>query len=80
MMIIAPVDVPFRRIVGKFEERRIAEARRQMRVGDDAHAVRPGVRREDEIVLLRHRGDAAQAGDAADQRGVGLQHVEAAFA
>ena len=46
------------------------------RIGDEAHAVRPCVRREDEIVLLRHQGDAPEPRGAADKRRVRLEHVE----
>ncbi len=75
--VVASVHIPYGRIIGKFEERRGTQARREMRVGDDAHAIRPGVRREDEIVLLRHQRDATQTRQAAHQRSVRLQHVEA---
>src|SRR5579872_37828 len=77
--VIASIHIPFGRIVGIFDERRVGEAGGEMGVGDDADSIGPSMRREDEIVLLRHQGDAAQAGQAADQSGVRLQHVEAAF-
>src|SRR5258708_5179530 len=43
-----------------------------------SRARRRGRRLKDEVVLLGHVGDPAQAGDAADEGSVGLQHVEAA--
>ena len=50
-----------------------------MRISDDADVVRPGVRREDEIVLLHHQREAIRACKAADQRSVRLQRVETAL-
>ena len=47
-------------------------------MASSADADRPGMRREHEVVLLRHDGDATQAGDAAAPGDVRLQHVEAA--
>ena len=75
--VVAPVEVPFRRVVGVFEIRRVGQARGQMRVGDQADPVAPSVRREVDAELRRHHRDPAQPGDPADQRGIGLQHVEA---
>ena len=77
---VAPLQAPFRRVERELEERRIGEARHQVGVGRHSHAVGPGVRREDEVMLLRHDRDAPQSGDAADERGIRLQHVDAAAA
>src|SRR5579872_1314426 len=77
--VITTIHIPFGRIVRKFDERRISDASRQMCIGDDADAISPSMRREDEIMLLRHVRHAAKTGQAADQGGVWLQHVEAAL-
>ena len=76
---IPPVEVPFGWIVGEFQEGCIRDPGRQMGIGQNPDAVGPGVGREDQVMVLRHGADPPQPRDAADQRGVRLQHVECPF-
>src|SRR5476649_1956159 len=78
--VIAALEAPVRRIEWVFKKWRFGKPRGEMRIRGHAHAVRPRMRREYKVVLLRHDDDAAQARDAADERGIGLQHVHAAAA
>src|SRR5580704_7293835 len=63
---IASLQAPIRWIKWVLEERRVRQSRRQLSVRRHTHAIRPGMRREHDVLFLRDMYDASQPGNAPD--------------
>lgn len=65
-------------VMREFQPRPVRQRCGEMQVGEQAHAVAPGVGHHLQIGCLRHATHLAQLEDALGQQSIGLQNIEAA--